>query len=211
MMVCSDTLVINTLYRALGMRIGARTLMLGFRSFWKIGYDVADLSLFSIGSDCVFSSCTPQVHTYEERLLRIGPCHVGDGVTMIRTTAMAQTTIGSGCCVFANTVIMKGQSLEPNKVYQGVPANEIAQSNSKGEIEKLERIDVCHCVPPISSNCSETEYYETDSNTRKNSSNSQKRGSGFPSNKFEHTSKNIFTGRFVNDEENHYEASTLYA
>ena len=55
------------------MRIGARTLIVG-----KV--DSADFSLFSIGSNCVISNSQQQQHTYEERLLRIGPCVVGDGV-----------------------------------------------------------------------------------------------------------------------------------
>ena len=109
-----DTLAANSIiFRPMGCQIGARTLL--------IDYPWTDMDCITFGNDCVCSYPHNQVHSYEDRTLKIGRVTVGDGCALVRCTLMANSKVGDGATVLANSTVAKGEELPAGGVYSGIP------------------------------------------------------------------------------------------
>lgn len=128
--IVGNTLLANSLlWRPMGAKIGSKTLL--------IDHHATDIDLINIGSECVSSHPQYQLHSYEERLLRIGTVRIADHVTLIGAQLMANAKLGSHTTVFANTVVMKSQELLAGQTYAGVPAREVVEKlNAKGALQR---------------------------------------------------------------------------
>lgn len=81
-------------------------------------------------------TCSFQVHTFEDRVLKINHLHVHEGATVMEAAvAMYGVDVGTNAHVSANSCIMKNEHLAPGKSYSGVPVNhmdeELAYSYEK--------------------------------------------------------------------------------
>jgi non-ribosomal peptide synthetase-like protein len=101
--------------RALGMRIG-RGVLLG-RGF----ADVVDPDMVTIGDGATVQALF-QAHTFEDRLLKMGPVVVGAGATVAAgVVPLYGATVGEGAHVAAHSVVMKGETLTAHTAYAGSP------------------------------------------------------------------------------------------
>jgi non-ribosomal peptide synthetase-like protein len=101
--------------RAMGMRIGKRVLLgPGFTQ-------VVDPDLIAIGDGATVHAMF-QAHTFEDRVLKLGPVRIGAGATLgPGTVPLYDVTVGAGTAVAAHSVIMKGETLVAQTAYEGVP------------------------------------------------------------------------------------------
>ena len=109
----NDTLAQNMLWRSLGASIGSRSLLLDM--------NYTDMDMLNIGDDVVVQHQMWQLHTFEDRVLRLGKTRLGDRVTVCATIVMGGTTLGDDVTVLPNSVVMKGESLAAGTTYVGVP------------------------------------------------------------------------------------------
>ena len=122
-----NTLLANSLiWRPMGARIGNKTLLMD--------HHATDVDLINIGSECVSSHPQYQLHSYEERLLRIGTTRVGDRVTLIGVQLMANSNVGNNATVLSNTVVMKAQELLAGETYAGVPARNLLKPTMQSKV-----------------------------------------------------------------------------
>lgn len=101
--------------RAMGMRIGRRVLLgPGFAQ-------VVDPDMIDIGDDATVHALF-QAHTFEDRVLKIGPVRIGAGASVgPGTVPLYGVSIGEGAAVAPHSVIMKGESLAARTAYEGSP------------------------------------------------------------------------------------------
>jgi acetyltransferase-like isoleucine patch superfamily enzyme len=99
----------------MGMRIGKRVLLgPGFTQ-------VVDPDLIAIGDGATVHAMF-QAHTFEDRVLKLGPVRIGAGATLgPGTVPLYDVTVGAGTAVAAHSVIMKGETLVAQTAYEGVP------------------------------------------------------------------------------------------
>jgi non-ribosomal peptide synthetase-like protein len=101
--------------RAMGSRIGRR-VVLG-TSFAQ----VVDPDMLEIGDDATVS-CLLQLHSFEDRVLKIAPSRVGAGCTVGSGAVLLYgATIGAGARVEDGSVVMKRETLLPGQYYVGCP------------------------------------------------------------------------------------------
>ncbi|HEY3566411.1 MAG TPA: amino acid adenylation domain-containing protein [Thermoanaerobaculia bacterium] len=101
--------------RAMGSRIGRR-VVLG-TSFAQ----VVDPDMLEIGDDATVS-CLLQLHSFEDRVLKIAPSRVGEGCTVGSGAVLLYgATIGEGARVEDGSVVMKRETLLPGQYYVGCP------------------------------------------------------------------------------------------
>jgi non-ribosomal peptide synthetase-like protein len=101
--------------RAMGSRIGRR-VVLG-TSFAQ----VVDPDMLEIGDDATVS-CLLQLHSFEDRVLKIAPSRAGEGCTIGSGAVLLYgATIGEGACVEDGSVVMKRETLLPGQYYVGCP------------------------------------------------------------------------------------------
>src|SRR3954468_4172083 len=101
--------------RAMGARIGRR-VVLG-TSFAQ----VVDPDMLEIGDDATVS-CLLQLHSFEDRVLKIAPSGGGEGRTGRSGAVLVYgATIGGGACVEDGSVVMKRETLLPGQYYVGCP------------------------------------------------------------------------------------------
>jgi len=68
-----------------------------------------------------------QTHLYEDRVMKIGRVKLGKGVTVgSGTTVLYDTAIGDYAHLGPLTIVMKGEEIPPNSVWQGAPAQPAA-------------------------------------------------------------------------------------
>jgi non-ribosomal peptide synthetase-like protein len=101
--------------RAMGSRIGRR-VVLG-TSFAQ----VVDPDMLEIGDDATVS-CLLQLHSFEDRVLKIAPSRVGERCTVGSGAVLLYgATIGEGAWVEDGSVVMKRETLLPGQYYVGCP------------------------------------------------------------------------------------------
>jgi non-ribosomal peptide synthetase-like protein len=101
--------------RAMGSRIGRR-VVLG-TSFAQ----VVDPDMLEIGDDATVS-CLLQLHSFEDRVLKIAPSHVGERCTVGSGAVLLYgATIGEGAHVEDGSVVMKRETLLPGRYHVGCP------------------------------------------------------------------------------------------
>ena len=101
--------------RAMGARIGRR-VVLGTRFS-----QVVDPDMLNVGDDATVS-CLLQLHSFEDRVLKIAPayfgarCTVGNGAVLLYGA-----NVGEGARVEDGSVVMKHETLLPGQYYVGAP------------------------------------------------------------------------------------------
>ncbi len=101
--------------RAIGARIGKR-VVLG-TSFAQ----VVDPDMLNIGDDATVS-CLLQLHSFEDRVLKIAPAYIGKRCTVGGGTVLLYgANIGDGARVEDGSVVMKHETLLPGQYYVGCP------------------------------------------------------------------------------------------
>lgn len=101
--------------RAMGSRIGRR-VVLG-TSFAQ----VVDPDMLEIGDDATVS-CLLQLHSFEDRVLKIAPSRVGERSTVGSGAVLLYgATIGEGARVEDGSVVMKREALLPHQYHVGAP------------------------------------------------------------------------------------------
>jgi non-ribosomal peptide synthetase-like protein len=109
------TLLLPLYLRRMGMKIGKRVVLSeGFAQ-------VVDPDMLHIGDGATVNAMF-QAHTFEDRVLKIAPVHIGahsslgDGVV-----PLYGADIGAGTVVAPHSVVMKQERLLPGLRYEGVP------------------------------------------------------------------------------------------
>ena len=106
--------------RALGSRIGRR-VVLGI-SFAQI----VDPDMLEIGDDSTVS-CLLQLHSFEDRVLKIAPSRIGARCTVGNNAVLLYgADIGDGARVEDGSVVMKHETLLPGQYYVGCPTRPAA-------------------------------------------------------------------------------------
>ena len=113
----SGTLLLNWYLRAMGMTIG-RGVVLG------PGFaQVVDPDMITIDDGATVNALF-QVHTFEDRVLKIDRAHIGAGATLgMACVPLYGAKIGAGSRVAAHSVIMKREHLLPGQRYEGAPTS----------------------------------------------------------------------------------------
>jgi len=111
------TLLLPWFLRAMGARIGRRVVLgPGFAQ-------VVDPDMLHFADDATVSSLL-QAHTFEDRVLKIGPVHVRAGATAGAGSLLFYgADVGEGAHVAPQAVVMKGERLLPGRAYAGSPAH----------------------------------------------------------------------------------------
>jgi non-ribosomal peptide synthetase-like protein len=109
------TLLLNAGVRLFGMRIGKRVLLgSGFSQ-------VVDPDMLHF-EDGVTVTGNFQAHTFEDRVLKIGPVHIRRNASVgTQTVLFYGADIGENARVSPHSVVLKGERLMPNADYAGVP------------------------------------------------------------------------------------------
>jgi non-ribosomal peptide synthetase-like protein len=111
----AGTLWLPIYLRAMGMRIGKRVVLAG--SFAQ----VVDPDMLTVEDGATIDPMF-QAHTFEDRVLKIGPVHIGENATVGRATVLFYgTNIGARTTVTPHSVVMKNESLSDGRRYAGVP------------------------------------------------------------------------------------------
>ena len=93
-------------------------------SAWLDTTDLTEFDCVHIGahSELGAFSC-PQTHLFEDRVMKIGPVHIGARVTLgPRCNVLYGARVGDGVDLGPLTLVMKGESLPDSTAWQGVPA-----------------------------------------------------------------------------------------
>jgi non-ribosomal peptide synthetase-like protein len=116
------SLMLNAFLRAMGVRLGRRVALgPGFEH-------VADPDMLEFGDDATVNALT-QAHTFEDRVLKIGPVKVRHGATVGRAALLLYgADIGEGAFVVPQSTVMKGERLSADRVYAGRPIQPVAQT-----------------------------------------------------------------------------------
>lgn len=113
-------------YRAMGMKVGART---------QINTAVvADCNLIEVGEDTVIGGdVTLIAHAVEGPNLVTARVKIGSRVTVgLMSVVMPGCEIGDGAILAANAVLKKGTIIGPGEVWGGVPAKKLGVRGDKG-------------------------------------------------------------------------------
>jgi len=117
------TLLLPFYLRAMGMRIGKRVVLAG--SFAQ----VVDPDMLTVADGATIDPMF-QAHTFEDRVLKIGPVHIGKNATVGRATVVFYgTNIEPRCRVAPHSVVMKNETLSAGRDYAGVPTKPVGNED----------------------------------------------------------------------------------
>jgi non-ribosomal peptide synthetase-like protein len=110
------TLLLPWYLRAMGSRIGRRVVLgSGFAQ-------VVDPDMLDLGDDATVSALF-QAHSFEDRVLKLGPVRVRAGATVgSGAVVFFGADVGEGARVAPQAVVMKGERLPPGRAYAGSPS-----------------------------------------------------------------------------------------
>ncbi|MFK7742820.1 MAG: amino acid adenylation domain-containing protein [Planctomycetota bacterium] len=112
----AGTLWLPMYLRAMGMRIGKRVVLAG--SFAQ----VVDPDMLTVEDGATVDPMF-QAHTFEDRVLKIGPVRIRKNATVGRAAVLFYgTNIGARTSVAPHSVVMKNETLSDGRKYVGVPA-----------------------------------------------------------------------------------------
>ena len=105
--------------RAMGVRIGRR-VVLGTSLA-----QVVDPDMLEIEDDATVS-CHLQLHSFEDRVLKLGRSRIGTGSTVSAGALLLYgADIGAGARVAEQSVVMKHEQLRPGQAYAGAPTRPV--------------------------------------------------------------------------------------
>lgn len=86
--------------------------------------DITEFDCVTIGDYCTLNGLSAlQTHLYEDRVMKVGRVHVGQGVMVgALSTVLYDTHIGDYVRLSPLTVVMKGEALPANTEWAGAPA-----------------------------------------------------------------------------------------
>ena len=105
--------------RAMGARVGRRVV------FGTSLAQVVDPDMIEIEDDATVS-CHLQLHSFEDRVLKLGPLHVGAGSTVSAgALVLYGARIEAGAHVAEQSVVMKHEHLLRDQAYEGAPTRPV--------------------------------------------------------------------------------------
>ncbi|MEZ5900016.1 MAG: AMP-binding protein [Hyphomicrobiaceae bacterium] len=111
--LAAGTVLANPLLRAMGCRIGPRTLV-------TEPMQCSDWNAVSFGADCVVGGFM-QFHTFENMVLKVERTHLADGCSIaFGATVMGGVNVEPGTSVMPLSLVLKGMTL-PTGTYEGSP------------------------------------------------------------------------------------------
>ncbi|WP_295636153.1 non-ribosomal peptide synthetase [Novosphingobium sp.] len=109
------TFLLTIYLRAMGLKIGKRAVLGPQFS------QVVDPDMIEVG-DHATACASYQAHTFEDRVLKVGPVRFEAGSTVgAGTVPLYGAVVGKGAHVGAGSVIMKAEALNADTRYQGAP------------------------------------------------------------------------------------------
>jgi non-ribosomal peptide synthetase-like protein len=106
--------------RAMGVRIGRR-VVLGTSLAQMVDPDMLEIE------DDATVSCHLQLHSFEDRVLKLGRSFVGAGSTVSAGSLLLYgARIGAGAHVSEQSVVMKHEQLLPGQAYAGAPTRPVS-------------------------------------------------------------------------------------
>ncbi len=116
------TLLLAWYLRAMGMRIGRRVVLSqGFAQ-------VVDPDMIAIDDGATVDAMF-QAHTFEDRVLKIGPVTIRRGATLgANTVPLYGVVVGERAHVAPHSVIMKQEHLLAHHAYEGSPTNPVGST-----------------------------------------------------------------------------------
>src|SRR5947209_6612066 len=86
--------------------------------------DITEFDCVSVGNYCALNTASAlQTHLYEDRVMKVGRVHVGDGVTIgTGSTVLYDTNVGNYARLGPLTVVMKGEEIPAHTEWVGAPA-----------------------------------------------------------------------------------------
>ena len=86
--------------------------------------DITEFDCVTVGNFVALNgNCALQTHLYEDRVMKVGRIHVGDGVTVgASATVLYDTQIGDFAQLGPLTIVMKGEHIPPHTEWCGSPA-----------------------------------------------------------------------------------------
>jgi non-ribosomal peptide synthetase-like protein len=90
--------------------------------------DITEFDCVTVGDFVALNgSCALQTHLYEDRVMKVGRVHVGDGVTVgANATVLYDTHIGDFARLGPLTIVMKGEHIPAHTEWIGAPAQPAA-------------------------------------------------------------------------------------
>ncbi|MEZ6038261.1 MAG: amino acid adenylation domain-containing protein [Planctomycetota bacterium] len=124
LMPLEGTLLLGWFLRAIGVRIGRRCVL--GRGFAQ----VVDPDMLTIGDGATVHALF-QAHSFEDRVLKIGPVRLGAGCSVGRAAVVLYgADIGERTRVAPHSVVMKHELLLPDRDYAGAPSVELARATT---------------------------------------------------------------------------------
>ncbi|ORX37297.1 hypothetical protein BD324DRAFT_439618 [Kockovaella imperatae] len=101
--------------RLFGTRIGKKVTLLSL--------DITEFDMVSLGDESVLNAQSgPQTHLFEDRIMKVGHVHLeAHSVLKTASTCLPGSTIGAGSTVGSLSLVMKGEVVPPNQVWEGAP------------------------------------------------------------------------------------------
>ena len=91
--------------------------------------DITEFDCVTVGDFVSINAMSAlQTHLYEDRVMKVGRVHIGDGVTIgAGSTVLYDTHVGDYARLGPLTLVMKGESIPPNSEWAGAPAEPKAE------------------------------------------------------------------------------------
>jgi non-ribosomal peptide synthetase-like protein len=109
------TPLMNVYLRIMGSQVG--------RDVWCDTLTITEFDMVTLDEGCSINrrSCI-ESHLFHDRVMSIGPIHLGAGATVGPSSAiLPDTVIGEGCCVGGRSVVLRGEELPPHTRWHGAP------------------------------------------------------------------------------------------
>jgi non-ribosomal peptide synthetase-like protein len=102
--------------RLMGANIG--------KGVWLNTTDLTEFDCVRIGDHAELNAhCGPQTHLFEDRVMRVGDVHIGEGATLgVRAIVLYDASVGDFCRLGALTLVAKGEHLPSHTRWEGSPA-----------------------------------------------------------------------------------------
>jgi non-ribosomal peptide synthetase-like protein len=86
--------------------------------------DFTEFDCVSVGDHTSLNAlCALQTHLYEDRVMKVGRVHVGNGVTVgAGSTVLYDTRVSDYARLGPLTVVMKGEQIPASSAWDGAPA-----------------------------------------------------------------------------------------
>ncbi len=120
--VTVGTPLVNWFFRMLGAKIGSRVYL-------DTTY-LTEFDLVNIGDDvCINSDVTIQTHLFEDRVMKMSTVEIGDGCSVgMGSIVLYDTAMGAGSTLGDLSLLMKGESLPADTMWEGAPARLIGNT-----------------------------------------------------------------------------------